>query len=346
MPKATIKALMLSLKNKLKKPHLPHISYDTLIDKACAFMSTWWNTLVVGLVIIIFFYYPIGGLLISHIDRTTDYEINENHPEQSSAVEMVSFLVNREVNDKIWTPNLPFFYPSYFLDNMPEFQLGIINSLSKFTSSFTKRISPSITQNEAPSKLQEAATLLRYPGTIWMFSTDNKLLLAPSANNQYRKARRLLVQYNQELSKGNQTFYKSPLDLSYILQKSRINLRKSSRALEEHIREESSAWIDTKADNVFYYAQGTTYAYYLLFKALGNDYKEIIVQHEQYQNWTILLKALEDASMIQPLTIRNGDLNSLTAPNHLSYLNMYIIKACTILNKISQNITVQLSVRK
>ena len=99
-----------------------------------------------------------------------------------------------------------------------------------------------------------------------MFSAENKLLLAPSANIQYRKARRQLTDYNAQLSAGRETFYRSPDDLAYLLNKTRINLRKSSTLLEDHIREESSSWWDNKADNVFYYQQGKAYAYYLLLK--------------------------------------------------------------------------------
>ena len=179
-----------------------------------------------------------------------------------------------------------------------------------------------------------------------MFSAENKLLLAPSANNQYRKARRHLINYNKSLSAGREVFYKSPADLAYLLRKSKINLGKSSAALETRIREESSSWWDTKADNIFYYQQGKAYAYYLLFKALGNDYKNIIVSAGQYQNWISLIKALEDASSVQPAIVRNGELNSLTAPNHLSYLNMYIVKARNLLALIAEALNEQAPARK
>lgn len=318
---------------------LSGISFDSCIDKGMNFVASWWHTMIIALAGLVFLYYPIGGLLVSNIDRNTAYEINENHPEQSATVEMITFIINREVNEKIWSPNLPFFYPSYFLDNMPNFQLGMFDALSKFTSSFTKRIDKKISGSEDKSDLKMAAELLRYPGTVWMFSAENKLLLAPSANNQYRRARRLLINFNNNLGNGRETFYKSPTDLAYILNKSRINLTRSSSLLEGYIREESSSWLDTKADDIFYYQQGKAYAYYLLFKALGSDYKDIIVAADQYRNWISLLKALEEASSIQPMVIRNGELNSLTAPNHLSYLNMYIIKARNLLAGIAANLT-------
>ena len=145
MLKNKLKNWLLQQYGKLRQIRLPKFSFDAMVDRGMNFLATWWNTLVLLLAALVFLYYPIGGLLISNIDRTTDYEIDEKHPEQSSSVEMISFLVNREVNEKIWTPNLPFFYPSYFLDNMPNFQLGIFDALNKFTSSFAKRIDKKIT---------------------------------------------------------------------------------------------------------------------------------------------------------------------------------------------------------
>ena len=115
-------------------------------------------------------------------------------------------------------------------------------------------------------------------------------------------------------------------------------MAKSIHALDTQIREESSSLLDNKADNIFYYQQGKAYAYYLLLKALGNDYKDIIVATDQYRNWISIIKALEEASLIQPLIIRNGELSSLTAPNHLSYLNMYISKAHYLMAQIAQTL--------
>lgn len=340
MLKTKLKDWLLKITAPFRRLTIPKIAFsaDSAIDKLMAFLNSWWHTLIIALAAIVFLYYPLGGLLVSNIDRNIGYEINETHPEQSATVEMMAFIVNREVNEKIWTPNLPFFYPSYFLDNMPNFQLGMFDALSKFASSFAKRADKKINSADKPSHLTAAAELLRYPGTVWMFSAENKLLLAPSANIQYRKARRQLTDYNAQLSAGRETFYRSPDDLAYLLNKTRINLRKSSTLLEDHIREESSSWWDNKADDVFYYQQGKAYAYYLLFKALGYDYKEIIVRADQYRNWTSLLKALEDASSLQPAIVRNGELNSLTAPNHLGYLNMYINKARSLMAQIIKSL--------
>ena len=104
--------------------------------------------------------------------------------------------------------------------------------------------------------------------------------------------------------------------------------------------ENSADFIDNKADDVFYYGQGKAYAYYLLFNALGRDYKEIIVKKDAYGIWTSMLKALEDASKINPSVIRNGRLDSFGAPNHLAALGFYILKAQTLMNRINDKINI------
>ena len=160
------------------------------------FLQSWWHILTICIIAFICLYYPLGGYLVHNIDTNTNYEIKQSHPEQSATIEMASFLINREVNDKLWTANLPFFYPSYFLDNMPSFQLGVIKAVGNVTSALSQKLSPSITNPEDPELLHQAAKLLRYPGTVWMFSPDNKLLPAPSSKTfgshprtQYRLVR-------------------------------------------------------------------------------------------------------------------------------------------------------------
>ena len=73
-----------------------------------------------------------------------------------------------------------------------------------------------------------------------------------------------------------------------------------------------------------------------MLKAIGHDYKDILVEKNVYILWTKTLKALEDASKIDAFSIRNAELNSLTAPNHLVYLAYYMEKAQNINQDIIQ----------
>ena len=332
MPQQKLKELPSKLSLLLKKAH-KHITSLPLQNIINVFGSSW-RIIAIIICSIIFLYYPLGGLIINNIDTDTSIEISASKQERSATVETISYLIRREVNDKIWTPNLPFFYPSYFLDNMPEFQLGIIDAISNISQTLSERWETGVATKEE-QLLTKADKLLHYPPTIWMFSAENKLMPAPSAHSQYRKARKLLIKYNQGLSDGSIIIYKTPQDLITILKDISINLHKTAGKLENHIREESSNYIDNQSDNLLYHAKGFAYTNYMILKALGIDYKNILLEADIYADWTRMLKALENAAQLNPLIVRNGEINSIFSPNHLTTEGFYLLKARSLMQKIS-----------
>ena len=202
--------------------------------------------------------------------------------------------------------------------------------------SLRDNITNTILENGAP--LQTAAELLQYPGNIWMFSPQNKLVPAPSSTSQYKKARKMLIVYNHSLGSGHEIFYKNADDLAYFLKRIAADLEHSTLRLENHIRENSSSYIDTRDDDLFFYQQGKLYGYFMLTRALARDYKDIIVARDIYQPWIRMNKALEDAALLDPLIIRNGELDSLSAPNHLSVLGYYTLKAASGADQMQQRL--------
>lgn len=338
MPKFDLKKIVARFNQKnSEKPRNKYSIFNSgkYFEYLFYFIGSWWHILLLMFVAFLFLYYPIGGLITHKIDKTTNYEIESLSPQQSATVEVMSFLINREVNEKMWTPNLPFFFPSYFLDNMPNFQLGVMSGVSTIASAMASRVGTPVAGYKDESHLKQAADLLKYNGRIWMFSPTNRFTPVPSAHTQYRKARKQLIKFNQNLNSGHTVFYKSPADLAWYLKRMVLSLKKSLRSLESQIREENDSFIDSKADDVFYYNQGKLYAFYLLQKALGQDYKEIIVKNNLYQTWTQAAKALEDGVTLDACYIRNGRLDALTAPNHLSYLAFYTLKSIELYQEIS-----------
>lgn len=335
MPDLNIKKLIKDTVTKLKR-HLSPASLKRLKTAAVRFISSWWKLLLGALAAVIFLYYPLGAWLINNIDRTTGFEI-ETPPAKSATIDTMAFLINREVNDHMWTPNLPFIFPSYILDNMPAYQLGIMSSIRNLSDALAKRQNKTVSpENGAP--LQTAAELLQYPGNIWMFSPQNKLVPAPSSTSQYKKARKMLIVYNHSLGSGHEIFYKNADDLAYFLKRIAADLEHSTLRLENHIRENSSSYIDTRDDDLFFYQQGKLYGYFMLTRALARDYKDIIVARDIYQPWIRMNKALEDAALLDPLIIRNGELDSLSAPNHLSVLGYYTLKAASGADQMQQRL--------
>jgi len=78
----------------------------------------------IGVLIFLALYYVGGSLWINDIEDDPDFRPAAEHtlPGGSHAVAMVAALIDREVNDKRWTSNDPWFVPSAFLDNMPNYQ--------------------------------------------------------------------------------------------------------------------------------------------------------------------------------------------------------------------------------
>ena len=298
-------------------------------------VNTWPKLILLFIIGFIFLYYPLGALVSEDIDKNTNYEFHKEGRE-SVTINAMAFLIRREVYNKSWTPSLPFIFPAYMLDNMPSFQLGLMSSISTLSKAFAQKNDNLPTEE---SHLQTAAELLQYPGNIWMFSPHNKLVPAPSSNSQYRRARKQLQNYNRDLADGRELFIAKAEDLNYFLKAIQKDLTQSSRRLSNQIREHSTDFYDGKADNIFYYEQGKLYSYYLLLKALGVDYKDVIVQHNIYQPWTALLNTLEKASKLSPLVVRNGELDSLTAPNHLATLGYFNYKSIAVLQNMEAILT-------
>lgn len=292
---------------------------EKILPSSFSFADSWWIIVLSIVPFMIFLYYPIGAIMIDNIDRDVKYETAPMKDQYSSkTIDTISYIIDREVNQKMWTPNLPFFFPSYFLDNMPNFQLGMMKSVSTVGKSLSKNFIDS-------EDMKEISTLLSYSGTIWMFSPENNLKPVSSANTQYRKARKALIKFNTYLAEEEIDF-KTTENLLRTLNLVQKSINKTINNLEEHITEKGGSISDFKSDDVFYYNQGKLYGYYLLLNATGQDYKDIIVSNNLYATWTQVLSSLEKASTIDPSFVRNGDINSTITPNHLQALAFYAAK--------------------
>lgn len=288
----------------------------------CFYLRRSWKSVAVIVPLVLIFYYCLGGFMTHKIDKNPDYSVQ---PVQDGLhfVATSAGLIKREIDEKMWTPNLPVIFPGVVLDNMPAFQKGIMATLKTIFSGFSK-------DNDSQN-LDQAVKLLKYPPDIWLLSKDSNLSLAPSSGAQYRKAARFLQNFNDDEAKFAG---KDPVVLNNLLKLFEKNLKHTDQKLEDQIREHSSDWFDLKADDVFYFAQGRIYASYVLLRALLKDYKEDIVRLGVYDEWVKVEKSLEDAFSFDPLIVRNGQKHALISPNHLSVLRADVNKALYYLSKL------------
>lgn len=331
-----LKSYIITIYNKLIPLYKTILSNCILLkNKTTAYfqyhITSWWQVAIGVLFAIAFLYYPIGGMLVHNIDTSSTYKPLSKSGKLSS-IDMMSYLINREAHYNIWTPNLPFLFPSFFLDNMPSFQLGLMSAISK-TALALNHLTLLNTTEEARKQLNEGVDLLQYPGDIWLFSPQTHLP-APSSASQYKKGRKKLNNFNNEIKVGRANIDMAPQNLSVFLHVIKNDINVLITKTEKHIRENNDSAIDVNADNVFYYAQGKLYAYSQILKSLGIDFKTVMITKEIYPQWTSVIKALQNASDINPSIVRNGKLDSIFAPNHLIAINYFATQTINKLNRI------------
>lgn len=314
-----------------KYAKLAQKSLSKFISYAKTKLASWWQIIAVSAFAIIFLYYPIGGWLIN--DTSTPSYQPQDNSQSLATIDSINFLINQEVHHKIWTPNLPVLFPSYFLDNMPNFQLGVLSAVSDTTSALS-RFSFTTLSSSAEEQLSKSAELLQYPGTIWLFSPQNSLLPATSSSTQYKKGRRLLKLFNQSISEGKTIIHFDHINFVILLKSIKKDLAEMVRNTADHIRENQTSFFDFKADNIFYYDYGKLYAYSQIAKGIGHDFKETLIKYDIYSTWTSFLKTLEDVTLLEPMIVRNGQLDSSFAPNHLIVINYQASHAINYLNAI------------
>ena len=290
--------------------------------------------MIYGILLFFILYYPVGALIMQDIDTDANADISVSSPMQSTVVNAMAYVVEKETNANVWTPNLPFLFPAYILDNMPAFQIGEMEAVSATSKALANTMAEKLGDNG--KALSDAAEYFSYAPDVWLFAPQSNKIFAPSSSTQYGKGKRALVAFNQQLRESVFVFPKVKEDLFNLLKSIEHDLSDSAEEVRAHIRENSSSFFDNKADDVFYKAKGKLYAYYLIVKALSRDYKNIMTEVDIYQKVTLLLNLLEEGAEISPLIVRNAQTDDSFAPNHLAYADMYIYSAIDILKDIVQ----------
>jgi hypothetical protein len=294
----------------------------------------WLLWLVLALPGLLVLYYGAGLVLMHRIDDNIAFEA-QAAPGESHAVAMAAALIGREVDQHFWTANDPFFYPSWLLDNAPNFQMGIISALSRFAIEMTDHIGRTRGSSEVDPDLDKAAGLLKYPGNIWIYDLSISFLPTASSEAQYREARRSLLAYNLRLAAGNATFEARADNFQAYLERVAADLGSSSAILERRVREHGGQIIDFHSDDVYYTTKGRLYGHYMILREIGKDFRPVIDEKQLAQAWENMLASLAQAARLQPLIVRNGTPDEMMQPSHLAAQGFYLLRARTQLREIS-----------
>ena len=289
---------------------------------------------VLGLIALVAIYYLAGMAVIHKISDDTSDVGAQMIVGERRAVAITAGLIDREVNLNNWVANDPFFMPGYALDNMPNFQQGLIYALSRFALEMTDQLGRTRGSSEVDKDLDKAAGLLKFPGDVWIIDFSTSWLPTVSSEKQYLAARKALMAYNKRLAAGQATYETRADNLQATLLRFTSDLGSSSAIIDQHLSRAGGGGVDFKVDDIFYSAKGRLYGYYMLLRELGRDFEGVISDRDLATSWTNMIESLRQAAELDPLVVVNGAPDGGVLPSHLASQGFYLLRARTQLREI------------
>ena len=281
------------------------------------------------------FYYFIGAVSTHRINDNLNYKAEDAGPGTSRTVAVIAGLIDREVNDTDWSPNTQPFQPAALLrygGNMVNFQSGLVKALATMTLEIDSQVGRTRGTSAADPDLGKARQgLSRQPDT-WLIDS---FLPTSSADQEYRKALEALRAYNVRVGNGTAVFDIRVDNLQVVLNRAALDIGSSSDALEKQVAAGRKVFIDRRADKLFYFVKGQSYAYFITLRALREDFKDVIGERRVGPLYEAMLADLATAASLQPMIVQNGSPEAAFMPNHLTTQGFYLLRARAKLREIS-----------
>ncbi len=227
-----------------------------------------------------------------------------------------------------WLPN-DLFWPTIFLDNMPNFQIGQLEVVRYNVRVLRDNLSRMRTTDKLDPHAEAAFTALSNDPYKWWF---------PSAESKWKLSYENLQSFYENLLKGESNFYPRADNLvellnQYLSLMGGANTRlinapgdiKKTLSIERDKEGQRLVDIDipwSKIDDNFYYAQGIAYALYESFKAIRIDFKDVLIDKNSMELVDKILEYL-GRCYFEPLIIFNGDPDSIFANHSLNLSGVF-----------------------
>jgi len=290
-----------------------------------------WRLLLVVLIL----YYPLGAMVVESIDDDPQFQPRSVAPGESRAVATAADLVTREVDINTWTPMMPFFTPSGILDNMPNFQRGIMAALGRFSTELMDQLGRTRGSSQTDRDLEQARGFLNEQPNVWIWQPTVSLWPSATSAQKYRAGRDRLMAYNKRLASGQAIFERRSDNLQALLDRIANDHGSDSAAIDQHIIEQAGNLFDRQCDDIFYFNKGRLYANFLLLRALGSDFEGVIRERGLTNAWNGTVETFRIASQLDPWVVWNGWPDAFLIPNHLAAQGFYLLRARTQLRELS-----------
>ena len=231
-----------------------------------------------------------------------------------------------------WLPN-DLFWPTVFLDNMPNFQIGVLEVVRYNVRVLRDNLSRMRTTDKIDPHAEAGFTSLSNDPYKWWF---------PSTESKWKLGYQNLESFYQNLLNGKSHFYPRADNLVQLLDQyaslmGGANTRlinaprdiKEALSIEEHGKKNSkdSKLVDIdipwyRIDDSFYYAQGIAYALHESFKAIRIDFMDVLTDKNSVK---LVDKISEDLGRchFEPWIVFNGDPDSIFANHSLNMSGVF-----------------------
>ena len=289
----------------------------------------------IALLVAMVLYYPLGMIVVHRINDDPAFTAADVPQGGSRAVGTAAALIQREVADSPWPANDPFFLPGAALDNMPHFQIGIQQALSRFATEMADQIGRSRGSSAADPDLTSARGSINYPPDRWVWDPAISWWPTAGSEDQYLAAMRSLRKYNDRLAHGQAAFEPRADNLIATLDRIGKDLGGASDKIDQQIDQFAGDWYDLQADDVFYLNKGLLYANAVLLRDLAIDFKPVLDERGATKVWQRMVDSLMEGAILQPLVVINGTPNAMVEPNHLTAQGFYLLRARTQLEELT-----------
>jgi len=250
--------------------------------------------------------YGVYPYFSQNVDDNLSYQSHFDTQGGSEAVDMMSSLIHREVNENGWVANNPFFMPrSYItLDNMPNYQKGMMTAIALVSLEMRDHIARQRGTSDMDEDLKEAASAIQFDGEMWRFGTESNRGLTSPVESHYRHAMRAMQSYNERLGRGDATLRTANDNLKNLLDRVANDLGAMSEGLNGQVQ--NDAWFDWGVDDTFYANKGKLYAYYMVLRELGKDFDQTLQDSNARVLYDHMLESLRQAAEMEPVVVLNG----------------------------------------
>ena len=233
--------------------------------------------------------------------------------------------------------------PGLLLDNMPNWEYGVLIQVRDATRALRESFSRSQSQSKEDVALSKAEPRLNFSNNSWML---------PASESQYKEALGFLDDYLSRLEDPNDQqaqFYARADNLRYWLRivesrlgslSQRLSASVGQRRLNTDLSNDVAASQSTAAENdidvktpwleiddVFYESRGSTWALIQLLRAMEVDFRKVLQNKNAMVSYRQIIRELEatQQALYSPV-ILNGSGFGLFA-NHSLVMTSYISRA-------------------